>query len=134
MEALDGTPDAWGRLYDAAVAGFATDTAWFAVQGLDPNGDPDPLGDNLVDVDNLIDYMLAIFFTGQSDGPVNLGANVPKNFFAMRPRDGRFGFRFFVHDNEDSLQSREAPTTPSTTTPASASPTSIPSGSTSDSR
>lgn len=104
VEALDGDPDAWGRLYDAAVAGFASDARYFAVQGLDSNGDPDPAGDNLVDIDNLIDYMMVIFFTGQSDGPVNAGANVPKNFYAMRPRDGSDGFRFFIHDNEDSLR------------------------------
>jgi len=112
VEALDGDPDAWTRLYDAAVAGFVSDSDYFGVQGLDAAGDPDPAGENLIDVDNLIDYMLVIFYTGQSDGPVNLGANVPKNFFAMRPRDGAWGFRFFVHDNEDSFQSVNANSTP----------------------
>ncbi len=111
VEALDGSPDAWSRLFDAAVAGFAEDPAYFAVQGLDATGIPDPGGENLLDVDNLIDYMLVIFYTGQRDGPVNLGANVPKNFFALRPRDGHFGFRFFVHDNEDSFQSVGADST-----------------------
>ena len=108
VESLDGDPAAWTRLYDAAVAGFASDSAYFAVQGLTPTGEPDPAGDNLVDIDNLIDYMIVIFYTGQRDGPVNINANVPKNFFALRPRDGRFGFRFYVHDNEDSLDSSSA--------------------------
>ncbi len=103
VETVDGNPDAWIRLFDAAVAGFASDSQYFAVQGLTASGDPDLAGDNLVDIDNLIDYMTAIFYTAQRDGPVNLNANVPKNFFAMRARDGSFGFRFFVHDNEDSL-------------------------------
>ena len=108
VEALDGDAEAWGRLYDAAVAGFASDAQYFAIQGLDLNGEPDPVGENLVDLDNLIDYLLVIFYTGQMDAPVNLGANVPKNFYAMRPRDGSHGFRFFIHDNEDSLRSASA--------------------------
>lgn len=108
VETVDGSPDAWIRLFDAAVAGFASDSQYFAVQGLTASGDPDPTGDNLIDIENLVDYMTAIFYTAQSDGPVNLSANVPKNFFAMRARDGSFGFRFFVHDNEDSLSSSNA--------------------------
>lgn len=108
VEALDGDADAWGRLYDAAVAGLSSDASYYAVQGLSPSGEPDPSGENLLDVDNLIDYMITIFYTGQSDGPVNANANVPKNFFAFRPRDGRFGYRFLVHDNEDSLNSNTA--------------------------
>ncbi|YCM46862.1 lamin tail domain-containing protein (plasmid) [Verrucomicrobiaceae bacterium 227] len=111
VEALDGDPEAWSRLFDAAKAGFSSDAAYYAVQGLDANGDPDPAGEDLVDLDNLIDYMMVIFYTGQTDGPVNLGANVPKNFFAMRPRDGSEGFRFFVHDNEDSFNSTGANST-----------------------
>ncbi|MEM7391056.1 MAG: CotH kinase family protein, partial [Verrucomicrobiota bacterium] len=103
VEALDGDGEAWANLFDAATAGFASDTDYFAVQGRTPSGQPDPTGTNLVDVANLIDYMLIIFYTGQTDGPVNINANVPKNFYGLRPRDGRFGFRFFVHDNEDSL-------------------------------
>ena len=105
VEALDGDADAWTQLYDAAVRGFESDSAYLAVQGLDGENP------NLLDVDNLIDYMLTIIFTGQSDGPVNLRANVPKNFFAIRARDGSFGFRFFVHDNEDSLQDINADST-----------------------
>lgn len=111
VEALDGDPEAWSRLFDAAVTGFSSDADYYAVQGLDPNGNPHPDGDNLVDIDNLIDYMMVIFYTGQTDGPVNLGANVPKNFFAMRPRDGNKGFQFFVHDNEDSLNGTSANST-----------------------
>lgn len=105
VEALDGTPDAWEALFNAATAGFSSDAAYYAIQGLDPSGNPDPSGSDLVEIDNLIDYLLVIFYTGQTDGPVNLSANVPKNFFAMRPRDGSAGFRFFIHDNEDSLNS-----------------------------
>ena len=116
VESLDGDPLAWTRLFDAAVAGFSSDAAYYAVQGLTATGEIDPSGENLLDVDNLIDYMLAIFYTGQTDGPVNLGANVPKNFFAMRPRDGRFGFQFFVHDNEDSMKSSSGNVTGSNNT------------------
>ncbi|MGC6566155.1 MAG: CotH kinase family protein, partial [Akkermansiaceae bacterium] len=105
VEALDGKPDAWEALFNAATTGFSTDAAYYAVQGLNSSGNHDPAGEDLVEIDNLIDYMLNIFYTGQTDGPVNPSANVPKNFFAMRRRDNSDGFRFFIHDNEDSLNS-----------------------------
>ena len=103
VETIDGNPDSWIRLFDAAVAGFASDSQYYAVQGLTASGEHDSTGDNLIDIDNLIDYMTTIFYTAQRDGPVNLNANVPKNFFAIRAKDGSFGFRFFIHDNEGSL-------------------------------
>jgi hypothetical protein len=103
VSAADGDALAWNALHAAAVSGFADDAAYLAVQGLDSAGHPDPERVPLVDLDNLIDYMLLCFHTGNTDGPVNPTANVPKNFFAIRHRGGDFGFRFFAHDFEDTF-------------------------------
>jgi hypothetical protein len=45
------------------------------------------------------------YYNGDDDAPVNLGVGtgVPKNFYAIRPRDGRWGFRFFTHDAESTM-------------------------------
>lgn len=100
----DGDATAWNALHAAAVAGFTDDAAYFAVQGLGPDGKPSPILKPLVDIDNLIDYMILNMYASNTDGPVNPGdKNVPKNFFCIRPRDGSFGFRFIAHDFEDTF-------------------------------
>ncbi len=104
--ATDGNMDAWRRLWQAATNGFATDAAYFRVQGLNVDGTRNPAYENLLDVDNLIDHMLVIFFTGNIDAPISafLGDNNPNNMYAMRNRTGLHGgFRFFAHDSEHTL-------------------------------
>lgn len=104
VEAADGDAIAWTELFNAATAGFATDAAYFAVQGKNPDGSPSATIKPLVEIDNLIDYMILNMFTSNTDGPVNPGSkNVPKNFFCFRPRDGSAGFRFVAHDFEDTF-------------------------------
>lgn len=107
VEATDGTLDAWFRLWQAATNGFALDADYERIQGNHPDGTRNPLFENLLEVDNLIDYMLIIIFTGNIDAPVSnfvTPANsVPNNFFALRNRNGGAGFRFFAHDSEHTL-------------------------------
>jgi hypothetical protein len=106
IEPTDGTLDAWRRLWDAAVAGFVTDANYFRVQGLNVDGTPNPAYENLLDVPNLIDYMLVIIYGGNLDAPISnfLGNNSPNNWFGIRNRLGAFGgFRFFAHDSEHTL-------------------------------
>ena len=115
--AADGDALAWNQLHALATGGFTNDAPYFAAQGLAPTGQPDPLAVPLVDLDNLIDYMLICFYTGNTDGPVNPSASVPKNFYAIRARDGSFGFRFFAHDFEDTFNGSDVsgPTSVGTT-------------------
>jgi hypothetical protein len=104
--ATDGNMDAWTRLWQTATNGFASDSAYFRVQGLNVDGTPNPAYENLLDVDNLIDYMLVIFFTGNIDAPISafLGNQLPNNMYAVRNRAGAYGgFRFFAHDSEHTL-------------------------------
>jgi hypothetical protein len=105
VEAADGDNAFWTQLFNAAVAGFAGDAAYHAVQGLDPSGQASAMPP-LLDMDNLIDYNLLRFYAGDDDAPVNtgVGAGVPKNFYALRPRDGRFGYRFLTHDAESCMR------------------------------
>ena len=107
IEATDGDLALWEEVWERCEAGFASDADYHALLGLEPEGlarDDDLRV--LVDVDNLIDYMLVIFYTGNFDAPTgsftsNQGAN---NFFAIIDRtDPEQGFRFFAHDSEHSL-------------------------------
>ena len=97
--------DAWRQLYDDAMAGFASNDAYYRIQGKNPDGTDNPAYANLVDIDNLIDYMQTILYTGNLDAPISvfLGNERPNNFFAIRDRTGHGGFRFFAHDSEHTL-------------------------------
>ena len=105
IEATDGTLDAWRRLWDASMAGFETNEAYCKVQGLNPDGSRNPDYEVLLDVDNLIDFMLTIFLSGEADGPVSgfRGDEEPNNFYAVYNRNGDRGFIFFRHDAEHTL-------------------------------
>ncbi|PYI89528.1 MAG: hypothetical protein DME26_01030, partial [Verrucomicrobia bacterium] len=104
--ATDGDMAAWTRLWRAATNGLATDAAYFKVQGLNVDGTSNPAYENLLEVDNLIDYMLIILYGGNLDAPISnfLGNDSPNNWYGLRDRTGQHGgFRFFVHDAEHTL-------------------------------
>jgi len=103
IEATDGTLDAWRRLWDASIAGFNNDATYYRVQGLDPDGTPNPGYERLLDVDNLIDYMLCTYYVGDPDGPVSAWARVANNFYGIYNRVHPDGFKLFRHDGEHSL-------------------------------
>ncbi|MHB1307819.1 MAG: lamin tail domain-containing protein [Limisphaerales bacterium] len=104
--ATDGNMQAWTRLYMACKAGLTNDVAYEKILGNNPDGTRNPDYEELVDVDNLIDYMLVILYGGNLDAPISnfLGNSSPNNWFGMRDRTGRSGgFRFFAHDAEHTL-------------------------------
>ncbi|MHC4582469.1 MAG: CotH kinase family protein, partial [Planctomycetota bacterium] len=103
LHATDGTMDAYRRLYDAAVAGFTSDAAYLAVQGLRPDGTPDPNGERLLDPENLMDYMICTYYTGDPDAPVSCWAHFSNNVFAIYNRVQPQGFTWYRHDAEHSL-------------------------------
>ena len=103
LEATDGTLDAWRRLWDVANAGLHTDENYYQVQGKNPDGTVNPLYERLLDVDNLIDYMLCTYYVGDPDGPVSAWARVANNFYGIYDRATPDGFVFFRHDAEHSL-------------------------------
>jgi hypothetical protein len=106
IEATDGNSDAWYQLWTAATAGFSSDASYFKIQGRNVDGTLNTNYPVLLDVDNLIDYMLVIIWGGNLDAPISafLGNTSPNNFFAMRNRTGLYGgFRFFAHDSEHTF-------------------------------
>ncbi|MGB2806208.1 MAG: LamG-like jellyroll fold domain-containing protein, partial [Sedimentisphaerales bacterium] len=103
LHATDGTMDAYQRLYNAAVAGFTSDSAYLAVQGLQPDGTPDPGGERLLDPENVMDYMICTYYTGDPDAPVSCWAHFSNNVFAIYNRVRPQGFTWYRHDAEHSL-------------------------------
>ncbi|HUS91547.1 MAG TPA: lamin tail domain-containing protein [Phycisphaerae bacterium] len=105
IEATDGTFDAWTRLVDACRAGVTSNAAYYAIQGMNAGGAPSPAYERLLDVDNLIDYMISTFYVGDRDAPVSsfLGNDQANNFFAIYNRVEPDGFKFFRHDAEHTL-------------------------------
>jgi len=101
----DGNLEAWKLLYKRAAAGLRDNAAYFALQGRNPDGTVSPALEPLLDVDNLIDYMLIIFWGGNLDAPISaFGDNRnPNNFYALRRRGGSRGFQFFIWDAEHTM-------------------------------
>lgn len=100
----DGNRDAFNRLYDAGQAGFASNANYYKAQGLNPDRTPNPAFERLLDVDNVIDYMIITYYSGDRDGPGSryTGPN-PNNFFSIYNRKNPDGFKTFEHDSEHSL-------------------------------
>ncbi len=107
--ATDGNLDAWQALWTKGRAHrqAPTNANYFAMMGLAADGVTPTTDPVLLDADNLIDYMLLTFWTGNLDGAVSafIGNNKANNWFASRRRDGNpgEGFRFFVHDFEHTF-------------------------------
>ncbi len=101
----DGNFEAYHRLFVAATNGLAGNTAYFALRGLDSAGYPDPAGEKLLDVKNLIDYLLQIYHAGATDNPISwfLQNSELNNFLALYDRTDPDGFKWLHHDNEHSF-------------------------------
>jgi len=97
-ELREGTRTAWDQLLQLANSGqLGSDAGLRRVQGLAPDGTRDPALPRLLDVDNLIDYMILHVCIGADDWPDH-------NWWgARRSRDADpGGFRFFAWDQEIS--------------------------------
>ncbi|HPG40013.1 MAG TPA: CotH kinase family protein [bacterium] len=103
--ATDGNVEAWQELWAIAKAGFTSDAAYFKALGCNPDGTPNPEYRVFLDEDNLIDYMLSIYYSGDLDAPISnfMGNSGVNNFYGIFNRNGRDGFRFFRHDGEHTL-------------------------------
>ena len=92
----DGNILAWRRLWEKWTAGFTSNAAYFNVLGRNPDGTPNRTFEKLVDPGNLIDYMIILYYSADSDGP-------PNNYFSVYNRENPDGWKFFEHDSEHSL-------------------------------
>ncbi|MFZ5942070.1 MAG: CotH kinase family protein [Bacteroidota bacterium] len=101
--ATDGNMAAWTELWNLTKTGYSSNTNYFALEGKDALGQPVKDSRVLVDIDNLIDYMATIFYTGNVDAPVSAwyGETMPNNYYAIYNRKNKgTGFIFVGHDNE----------------------------------
>lgn len=138
LYATDGNFSAWDALRKycyalltapgAPGAGITNNTGYFYIQGKNADGTDNPSYPVLLDVENLQDYMIGIYYGGNCDAPVSqfLSNNRPNNYYTVRrtsPQDVAFlpggippttrplgkvrseGFRFFAHDNEHTILS-----------------------------
>lgn len=109
-ELADGTDAAWRLLFEYAQdladnPGGNANNYW-TMQGLNPDGTRNESLPVLLDAENLVDYMLIIFYTGGYDTGVSrfLGNQRANNWFGIYNREtADSGFKFFIHDNEHSL-------------------------------
>jgi len=106
IEATDGNLDKWRKIWNLAQAGFESDEDYYKLEGRNEYGEKIPGAEVLVDIDNLIDYMLVIFYSGNFDAPTssfgsNKGCN---NFYAIDNRnDLSAGYTFYAHDSEHAM-------------------------------
>jgi hypothetical protein len=85
MEAIDGDLTAWNAMLSQAEAGLAGAAEYAAIE-------------QLIDIDNLIDYLLVNFYDGNTDWDDN-------NFQAARRKTGNDRWRIFVWDSERTFRS-----------------------------
>ncbi|MCH2059747.1 MAG: lamin tail domain-containing protein [Verrucomicrobiales bacterium] len=104
----DGNRSSYQRLWQKWQGGFTSNADFFAIQGKNPEGIPDPALERLVDIENLIDYMIITYYTGDRDGPGSRYTQPrPNNYFGVYNRENPDGYKFFEHDSEHSLGTGE---------------------------
>lgn len=94
--APDGNYEAWNRLLALLGQGVTTTEAYQRLQGNNPDGTRNPAYEDLLEVENLIDYLILNFYVGNTDWP-------HRNWWAGRDRNGTDGFRFYPWDTETAL-------------------------------
>lgn len=106
LEATDGDLNSSKALWDIAIEGFTHDN-YFKARGLNPDGSANPAYPKYLDVDNLISYMMIIYFSSNRDGPGALSPNDIRinNFFGIFNRENPDGFKYCIHDNETAYLS-----------------------------
>lgn len=103
--AVDGNSEAYDALWALANAGFGNATNYYRALGMNADGSRNAAYPILLDVDNLIDYMLTIYYTADGDAPISqyLLNRLPNNLGALYNRVRPSGFQFLRHDAENTL-------------------------------
>jgi len=101
--ATDGARESLDRLYNETIAGFDDLERYCRVQGLNLDGTPNPAYERLLDVDNLIDFMIIEYYTGDGDGPGSRFFDLPNNVWGIYNRADPDGWKWLHHDNEHTI-------------------------------
>jgi len=88
-----GSIVAWNTMLNLCLQGLATNTAYYRIQGRDPDGTRNYALPNYLDVENCIDYMICNLYGGNTDWPHN-------NWATGRYQIDGEGFKFYVWDAE----------------------------------
>ena len=107
MWPTDGNRDAFERLYQEAKGDLTSAATYFRLQGLNPDMTPNPDYEKLLNADNLIDYMIIEYYTGDRDGPGSRYGNIPNNTFCLYNRVNPDGWLSSQHDSEHALGTGE---------------------------
>ncbi len=104
--AVDGSCAAYGSLWTNINSGVSDNADYFRIQGLNEDGTENSSYTRLLDVDNVIDYMMLIYFTANRDSPIGPPNQnkMPRNLTVVYNRANPDGFKFVAHDNEHSLE------------------------------
>ncbi|MEM7385279.1 MAG: lamin tail domain-containing protein, partial [Verrucomicrobiota bacterium] len=95
-EVKNGSLGAWNDM-KSQIRNLDGYGSWMKLQGRDANGTPNPSFDNLFDVDNYCDYMVANLWGGNWDWP-------NKNFwFGRKNGPESTGFKFYTWDFENTM-------------------------------
>ncbi len=92
----DGTADAWNRLLNLLNQDMTQTANYQRIQGNNADGTPQPSYEHLIEIDNLIDYLILNFYIGNTDWP-------GRNWWVGRNRDTGEGFYFYPWDSETAL-------------------------------
>ncbi|MCF7975121.1 MAG: CotH kinase family protein [Phycisphaerae bacterium] len=92
----DGNYDAWNRMLNMLKQDVTDSAVYQKLQGNNPDGTRNWDFENLLDVDNMIDYMIMNFYVGNTDWP-------HRNWYTGRDREGDQGFQFYPWDTETAL-------------------------------
>ncbi|WP_347838392.1 chitobiase/beta-hexosaminidase C-terminal domain-containing protein [uncultured Draconibacterium sp.] len=96
-DVVDGNRTMWNKMMSQAGTGLSNNSNYQKLQGKNPDGTINPGYDNLLDVENFIDYMIYNIYIGNGDWDNN-------NWIAARNRvTNDAGFRFFAWDAETSM-------------------------------
>ena len=104
--ATDGNKNKWKEVWDITQTGYTQTKNYYKLEGKDAQGKAMKDSEILVDIDNLIDYMINIFYSGNFDSPVSIwGANnSTNNFYMIKNREDKtLGFQFLIHDAEHTM-------------------------------
>lgn len=103
--ATDGTTDLYNSFWSLVNAGVSSNTNYLKLQGKNVDGSDNSAYPRYLDPENLIDYMLIVFFTGARDMPLGppQSNNMPRNLNVVANHSDLDGFKYIVHDNEWSL-------------------------------
>lgn len=93
-EVAEGTGDAWYSMMKMAEDGLSDAASFYGIQGKNEFGADDESKEALLDIDNLIDFMLLNFYAGNKDWDHH-------NWAAVRNRENPMkGFQFLPWDSE----------------------------------